>query len=229
MDNFYKRPALKKYLTSQDNPNVKLHQLDKLPFRMVIVAPSGTGKSNFVLNLIEKYSKGKGTFNTITLICRSKCEPLYEYLEDRTKKKVVIEEGVENIPDINKFDKDLQHLVIFDDLVMEKDQRKITEFYIRGRKKGISICYLSQSFYKVPKTIRSNCNYFVILKLSGKRDLNLIMSEFELGIDKKELLEIYEDATAEKFNVLLIDVEADKQHRFRKNFLEFYEVSSDFS
>lgn len=225
MDNFYKRPALKKYLTSQDNPNVKLHGLEKLPFRMVIVAPSGSGKSNFVLNLLEKFSKGKGTFNTIHLICRSKCEPLYEYLEDRTKKKVKILEGVESIPDINSFDKDLQHLVIFDDLVLEKNQQKITEFYIRGRKKGISICYLSQSFYKVPKTIRSNCNYFVILKLSGKRDLNLIMSEFELGIDKDELMEIYEDATSEKFNVLLIDVEADKQERFRRNFLEFYEVS----
>ena len=224
MDNFYKRPALKKYLTSQDNPNVKLHGLEKLPFRMVIVAPSGSGKSNFVLNLLEKFSKGKGTFNSIHLICRSKCEPLYEYLEDRTKKKVKILEGVESIPDINSFDKDLQHLVIFDDLVLEKNQQKITEFYIRGRKKGISICYLSQSFYKVPKTIRSNCNYFVILKLSGKRDLNLIMSEFELGIDKDELMEIYEDATREKFNVLLIDVEADKQERFRRNFLEFYEI-----
>jgi hypothetical protein len=225
MDNFYKRPALKKYLTSQDNPNVKLHGLEKLPFRMVIVAPSGSGKSNFVLNLLEKFSKGKGTFNSIHLICRSKCEPLYEYLEDRTKKKVKILEGVESIPDINSFDKDLQHLVVFDDLVLEKNQQKITEFYIRGRKKGISICYLSQSFYKVPKTIRSNCNYFVILKLSGKRDLNLIMSEFELGIDKDELMEIYEDATSEKFNVLLIDVEADKQERFRRNFLEFYDVN----
>jgi hypothetical protein len=85
--------------------------------------------------------------------------------------------------------------------------------------------YLSQSFYRIPKTIRSNCNYFVILKLSGKRDLNLIMSEFELGVSKDELLKIYEDATSVKFSVLLIDVEADKQERFRKNFKEFYTIS----
>ena len=64
-------------------------------------------------------------------------------------------------------------------VVLEKNQNKMMEMYIRGRKKGISIVYLSQSFYRIPKTIRSNCNYFVILKLSGKRDLNLIMSEFE--------------------------------------------------
>ena len=228
MDNFYQRKEMKKYLTKADNPNIKLHQLDKLPFRMIIVAPSGSGKSNFVLNLIEKYSKGKGTFNSITLVCRSKCEPLYEYLEDKTKKKVKIIEGLKDLQDINKFDGELQHLVIFDDMVLEKDQSKMTEFYIRGRKKGISICYLSQSFYKIPKTIRSNCNYFVILKLNGRRDLTLIMSEFELGVDKKELLEIYEDATKKKFDCLLIDIEADKSHRFRCNFLQYYEISDDF-
>jgi len=86
----------------------------------------------------------------------------------------------------------------------------MNEFYIRGRKKGVSVCYLSQSFFKIPKVIRTNCNYFVILKLSGKRDLNLILSEFELGVSKKELMDMYEYATKEKFNVLLIDVEAPK-------------------
>ena len=130
MDNFYARKELKKYLSSPDNPNVKLHGLNKLPFRMIVVAPSGSGKSNFVLNLIEKFSKGKGTFNTIHLICRSKCEPLYEYLEEKTKKKIKILEGVNEIPDINSFDKDLQHLMIFDDLVLEKNQSKIAEYYI---------------------------------------------------------------------------------------------------
>ena len=50
------------------------------------------------------------------------------------------------------------------------------------------------------------------------------MSEFELGIDKKELLQIYEHATKEKFNCLIIDQEADKQHKFRKNFDQFYDI-----
>ena len=224
MDNFYARKEMKKYLSSPDNPNVKLHGLDKLPFRMIVVAPSGSGKSNFVLNLIEKFSKGKGTFHSIHLICRSKCEPLYEYLENKTKKTIKILEGVSEIPDINSFDSGQQHLMIFDDLVLEKNQSQIAEYYVRGRKRGISMVYLSQSFYRIPKTIRSNCNYFVILKLNGKRDLNLIMSEFELGINKDELLKIYEDATRNKFSVLLIDVEADKQEKFRRNFKDFYTI-----
>ena len=223
MENYYKRKDMKKFLSTQDNPNVHLHMLDKLPFRMVTTSPSGGGKTNFIMNLLHKFSAGKGTFNTITIITRDKSEPLYEYLEDKTKKQVKILEGVQNIPKLDSFNKDDQHLVIFDDLVLEKDQSKISEFYIRGRKRGVSIIYLSQSFFKIPKVIRSNCNYFVILKLSGKRDLNLIMSEFELGITKNDLLRMYEFATKEKFSVLLIDVEAPKEFRFRKNFLDYLE------
>jgi len=224
IENFYKKSGMSKYLVKQDNPNVHLHNLTILPFRMVVVAPSGSGKTNFILNMLQKFSQGKGTFNTITIITKNKQEPLYEWLEDKTKKTVKILEGIENIPNLDKFNKEDQHIVIFDDLVLEKDQKKMNEFYIRGRKKGISVCYLSQSFFKIPKVIRTNCNYFVILKLSGKRDLNLILSEFELGVSKDELIDMYEYATKDKFNVLLIDVEAPKEKKFRKNFLEFIKV-----
>ena len=221
IENFYKKSGMSKYLIKQDNPNLHLHNLSVLPFRMVVVAPSGSGKTNFILNMLQKFSAGKGTFNTITIITKNKQEPLYEWLEDKTKKTVKILEGIENIPKLDSFNKEDQHIVIFDDLVLEKDQKKMNEFYIRGRKKGVSVCYLSQSFFKVPKVIRTNCNYFVILKLSGKRDLNLILSEFELGVSKQELINMYEYATKDKFNVLLIDVEAPKETKFRKNFLEY--------
>jgi hypothetical protein len=40
----------KRYLDDIDNPNFELHHID-LPFRMCVVAPSGSGKTNFVLNL----------------------------------------------------------------------------------------------------------------------------------------------------------------------------------
>jgi hypothetical protein len=223
IENFYKKSGMSKYLIRQDNPNLHLHNLYVLPFRMVVVAPSGSGKTNFILNMLQKFSAGKGTFNTITIITKNKQEPLYEWLEDKTKKTVKILEGIENIPKLDSFNKQDQHIVIFDDLVLEKDQKRMNEFYIRGRKKGVSVCYLSQSFFKIPKVIRTNCNYFVILKLSGKRDLNLILSEFELGVSKQELMDMYEYATKEKFNVLLIDVEAPKDKKFRKNFLEYIE------
>jgi len=88
IENFYKKSGMSKYLIKQDNPNLHLHNLSVLPFRMVVVAPSGSGKTNFILNMLQKFSAGKGTFNTITIITKNKQEPLYEWLEDKTKKQL---------------------------------------------------------------------------------------------------------------------------------------------
>jgi hypothetical protein len=56
----------------------------------------------------------------------------------------------------------------------------------------------------------------VLLKLSGNREVNLILSEFGLGVTKEQLLSMYEYATAEKFSPLLIDLEESPDKRFRK-------------
>ena len=56
----------------------------------------------------------------------------------------------------------------------------------------------------------------VLLKLSGNREVNMILSEFGLGVTKEQLIALYEYATHSKFSPLLIDMEADKDSRFRK-------------
>ena len=40
----------KEMLDNAENPNFYIHHL-KIPFRMCVVAPSGSGKSNFLVNL----------------------------------------------------------------------------------------------------------------------------------------------------------------------------------
>jgi hypothetical protein len=60
----------------------------------------------------------------------------------------------------------------------------------------------------------------VLLKLSGNREVNVILSEFGLGITKDELLAVYKYATTEKMSPLIIDMEADPTNRFRKGFTE---------
>ena len=77
---------------------------------------------------------------------------------------------------------------------------------------------------KFLKIIRGNCSLVIILKLSGQRDANLILSEFSLGVTKSQLLDLYEYAMSEKFSALVVDLEADKSKRFRRNFDEFLPV-----
>ena len=66
---------------------------------------------------------------------------------------------------------------------------------IRGRKRGCSLIFLSQSYYNTPKIIRQNINYCIILKLGGSRDINSLLREVSIGLTQEQLLEMYNIAT----------------------------------
>lgn len=213
----------KEFEDKVDNPNFNLHRL-KLPFRMCIVAPSGSGKTNFLVNLLHLFSCGeKGSFQTINIITRNKDEPLYRWISSKCE-QITIKEGLSNTPQLDKFDKDFNHLVVWDDLVLSKDLTMVEQYYIRARKLNVSVIFISQSYFKIPKVIRNNCSYMVLLKLSGQREVNIILSEFGLGITKEELVSIYEYATAEKLQPLVIDMEASPSERFRKGISEIIAI-----
>lgn len=213
----------KKYLLKTHNPHFETHHI-KLPMRMIIAGNSGSGKTQTLMNLIYNMPD---TFEKIFVICKNKDEPLYNYLEDKLGKKgVSIKEGLFELPDLDKLDKESNTLIVLDDLVNEpaKQQRPVCDFFIRARKKNASIIYISQSFYAVPKLIRDNINYLIIKQVSSMKNLTMICRECSLGIDKKQLKDIYDDATKSKQDFLLIDLEGDKDERFRKNFDEIYVV-----
>ena len=221
--NFYERIP-EHFIDKVNNPNFNLHRL-KIPMRMCICAPSGSGKTNLLVNLISVFSRGDGTFQSITIITRNKDESLYRWLETLSD-QIVIKEGLNNTPPLDKFDKEYNHLVVWDDLVLNKDLSMVEQYYIRARKLNVSVIFLSQSFFKIPKIIRNNCSYMVLLKLSGNREVNIILSEFGLGITKDQLLEIYEYATREKLQPLLIDMEAQPADRFRKGLGEIININN---
>jgi hypothetical protein len=170
------------------------------------------------------FSKGKGTFQTITIITKNKDEPLYKWITSKSD-QIVIKEGLSNTPPLDKYDKDFNHLLVWDDLVLSKDLSMVENYYIRARKLNVSVIFISQSYFRIPKIIRNNCSYMVLLKLSGQREVNVILSEFGLGVTKDELIEIYKYATSEKFSPLVIDLEADSTKRFRKGLLEVIDTS----
>ena len=222
--NFYEYIP-KKFLQKYDNPNYHLHNLD-VPFRMCIVAPSGSGKTNFLCNLIKDFSYGKGTFQDITIVTNNKDEPLYNWLTSLNPIIRVVE-GMANTPKLQDFDKNENHLVIWDDLVLNKNQDQARNYYMMARKYGCSLCYLSQSYYSTDKFIRKNSIYLVLLYMgSSNREKKAILSEWAGDIPKDLVLEIYEDATKTHMSPLIIaggKVDLDK--KFRKEFLNYYKIS----
>jgi ABC-type microcin C transport system duplicated ATPase subunit YejF len=144
----------KEFLDKVDNPNFHLHNL-KIPFRMCVVAPSGSGKTNYLVNLIRIFSSGdKGTFQTITIITKNKDEPLYKWITSKCD-QIVIKEGLSNTPPLDKFDKDVNHLVVWDDLVLSKDLTMVENYYIRARKLNVSVVFIVNHILKYQKVFET--------------------------------------------------------------------------
>jgi len=230
MINFYKVKGIQDFLTDYHNPNFEQTQV-KIPFRMSVIASSGGGKTQFLLNLIARTPDTWGHI----YVCYRTAEPLYQLLERSIgADKITFFTSLSKFIQPNDIPKDKQILLVFDDVVnySEKEQGIIAEYFIRGRKigKGVSMCYLSQSFFRIPKIIRLQTNYLILLKLGSKRDLSLILADYGLGVDKKELMAIYKDATQIPFDFLKVATdERQDSKRFSKNWTQFYDIGDSDS
>jgi len=186
------------------NPNYKHHLID-LNFRMGVIAQSGGGKTQFIMELIHRFSN---TFEEIIVCLRNRAEPLYDLLAKLGGEQVKFYEN--EVPDIDLFKDKISRFVIFDDLINSKSlNENIKEYMLRGRKYNLSMAYLSQSFYAIPKFIRQQFNYLVIKKIGSDKDFKMIIREYSLGISIDDLFNLYKECTKDKLHFLLLDLQND--------------------
>ena len=95
----------------------------------------------------------------------------------------------------------------------------VTEMFIRGRKLNISLVFITQSYFKVPKDVRLNTTHFFISKIPNKRELQQIAINHSADINTKDFSNIYRKCTAEPFSFLVNDttLASDNPLKFRKN------------
>ena len=117
-------------------------------------------------------------------------------------------------------------LIVFDDMIAdmhnnEKLNKTVNELFIRERKLNISLAFITQLFFKVPKDVRLNITHFFITKLSSKRELHQSVYNHLPDIDFKDFVHLYINCTAKQYSFLIIDdtLASDNLLRFRKNLL----------
>ena len=67
-------------------------------------------------------------------------------------------------------------LIVFDDMISDMLSKKklnplLTELFIRGRKLNISLVFIKQSYFAVPKNIKLNYMHYFIVKIPNKQEL----------------------------------------------------------
>ena len=91
-------------------------------------------------------------------------------------------------------------LILFDDMIadMESNKKlsvKVTELFLRGRKLSVLLVFVSQSYFKLPRTITLNATHYFIMKVSNKRELQQIASNPSSDIDFKDFMKLYKEYT----------------------------------
>ena len=216
--------------------NSKWPYIPHHPYRILIIGGSGSGKTNALLNLINN----QPDIDKIYLYAKDPYETKYQYLINKREKvgldhfddhKAFIEYSNDmqdvhkNINDYNTRKK-RKVLIVFDDMIAYMINNKnldsiVTELFIRGRKLNISIVFITQSYFKVPKEVRLNSTHFFIMKIPNKRELQQTVLNHSSDIDFKDFMKIYKRCTKEPYSFLVNDttLSSDDPLRFRKNLL----------
>ena len=111
------------------------------------------------------------------------------------------------------------HDMIADMINNKKLNSIVTELFIRDRKLNISLVFIMQSDFKVPKDVRLNTTHFFITKIPNKRELQQITLNHSSDISTKDFIDIYKKCTAEPYSFLVnvTTLASDMPLIFRKN------------
>ena len=176
---------------TKHNPNW-LYTPDN-PYRILIIRGSGFGKTNALFNLI----KNQPDIDKIYLYAKDLYEPKQQFL---IKKREII--GLKHFNDAKAFieysnymhdvykniydynpNKENKISIVSDDMIADMINNKklnsiVTELFIRDRKLNISLVFITQSYFKVPKDVRLNTSHFFIMKIPNKRATTKCIKSF---------------------------------------------------
>ena len=186
-------------ITNENNKkhNEKWPYIPDHPYRILIIGSSGSGKTNALLNLINK----QNDIDKIYLYAKDLSEPKYEILIKKRENA-----GIKCLNDPNAFvecfntmddvyktndynpSRKREILIVFDDMIADIMTNKefkaiIRELFIRCRKLNISLAFITQSYFSVPKDVRLNSKHYLIMKTNNKRELQNIAINHSSDID----------------------------------------------
>ena len=222
---------------NNNNHNEKWPYIPDHPYRILIIGGSGSGKTNTLLNLVNEQKD----IDKIYLYAKDLSEPKYEHLiknrENAGIKHVndgnafveysnTMDDVYKNIDDYNPTRRK-KILIVFDDMIAEimtnkKFQAIIKELFIRCRKINISLVFITQPYFSVPKYVRLNSTHYFIMKINSKEELQNIAINHSADIDYKDFMKVYRESTKEPYNFLTIDTTLPSSNplRFRKKLFD---------
>ena len=193
----------------------------KEPHTALFVAPTGVGKTNLVLNLLE--NEYRNHFDFIVIICPTLAHNSTYKSRGR----------VWNDPDVIPIEPDnnLSYLIektsnllagsktlfLIDDIIADEDLDKCRQLLlglaISGRRKGHSLWLLTQSYTAIPKNIRRQAKMLYVWYPKNRIDLNTIHEENDVIEMQEELARVKAQLKRGKHNCLIMRMEHPRAYK----------------
>ena len=209
-----------------------------LPTSYVLAAPTASGKTMIILNLLLRYYKDM--FARIWMFSPSikldpQYEPLRKYLEkmtDQDKEPLMFEDLDQGI--LGKILDDQRQICeecrkrkqpipqcacILDDLadrgdILQKRQGAasggswLVSLATRGRHFGVTWIISSQVLNLVGTIIRKNCRCMCVWRLRNHKEVETLCEELSGVYDKDTLMQLYRTATADPYSFMFVRLDA---------------------
>ena len=163
-------------ITNENNKkhNEKWPYIPDNPYRILIIGGFGSAKTNTLLNLINE----QNDIDKIYLHARDLNKLKYKILIKKRDPDAFIEcsntmdDVYENIHGYNSSRK-RKILIVLDDMITnimtnKKFQSIMKELFIRCRKLNISLVFITQSYFSVPKDVRWNSTHYLFMKINNE-------------------------------------------------------------
>ena len=79
----------------------------------------------------------------------------------------------------------------------------VTDLFVRGRKLNISLVFITQSYFAVPKNIRLNSTHYFIMKIQSKQELQQTAFNHSSDIDFKDFMNLYKKCTEKPYSFFI--------------------------
>jgi len=159
------------------------------PYFLLISGRSGLGKTNSLMELLHRVGD---SYDKIILCCMSfSSDPLYVAMKKKNPHTMDVYEG--GVPSVDDYIGEKGHkLFICDDMVGKKQFAKsIQDWFIRGRKAGADMTFITQSYYDVDSLIRRSLSNMFLFPSSNKRELAMILREYPFLTDYPQIVDRY--------------------------------------
>jgi general stress protein 26 len=219
----------------------KLHLKELHPMLMkyftntLFIAPTGVGKTNLIINLLDRPRFYKGKFDKVVLFSNTyhndniwkSCKSIDEENVYLDYDDGILQDIVDQQTEAKKQEEPINTLIIFDDIIQQinKTSSLINSLVMRNRHYYLTIWITTQKYSRVSLSIRNNISYYVLFGIKNKKEKLFITDELSDNISEDDFNKMWNYALDGKnYNFMVISAKDKPNQMYRKQFKSYIMV-----